>query len=383
MTLTQASVMTQQPASSSLSPQLQAVLGSLTISLEAELNRYRRNCFKLGSASGDLFADLEDAAFDLDVVELPVTVPSMAAPVPLPSLPPNRRLLAAQAASADLAAPPIVKDEIPQVAITSAALSGSLVKALSGSAAGQGLIENGGATIASGYMTSSEKLIESLIEVPDLPDPVNPLIKPNRQTVSLLAGAVLGFFGLIAGLSASYLMSNPAVAQQLADRLQGHELAITTASQLAFDPPGPNLSAGEFVHLDLDNLSSLKMPQTAVDPQLLPIGPSATTALPPIAGESTGANTPGLNSASANQSQSGIQALAIPAGVTYYVTVPFTTEQGLLEIRKAVDAAFVRQFADGNRIQLAAFNNPESAQQFIKDIKARGIDAQVYGPTAE
>ena len=383
MTLTQASVMTQQPASSSLSPQLRAVLGSLTISLEAELNRYRRNCFKSGSASGDLFADLEDAAFDLDAVELPVTVPSMAAPVPLPSLPPNRRLLAAQAASADLAAPPIVKDDTPQVAITSAALSGSLVKALSGSAAGQGLIENGGATIASGYMASSEKLIESLIEVPDLPDPVNPLIKPNRQTVSLLAGAVLGFFGLIAGLSASYLMSNPAVAQQLADRLQGHELAIATASQLAFDPPGPNLSASEFVHLDLDSLSSLKMPQTAVDPQSLPIGPSATTALPPIAGESTGANTPGLNSVSANQSQSGIQALAIPAGVTYYVTVPFTTEQGLLEIRKAVDAAFVRQFADGNRIQLAAFNNPESAQQFIKDIKARGIDAQVYGPTAE
>ncbi|WP_121969005.1 SPOR domain-containing protein [Leptolyngbya sp. BC1307] len=374
--------MTQQPASSSLSPQLRAVLGSLTISLEAELNRYRRNCFKSGSASGDLFADLEDAAFDRDSVELPVTVPYMAAPVPLPALPPNRRLLAAQAASADLSAP-IVKDETPQVAITSAALSGSLVKALSGSADGQGLIENGGATIASGYMVSSEKLIESLIEVPDLPEPVNPAIKPNRQTVSLLAGAVLGFFGLIAGLSASYLMSNPAVAQQLADRLQGHELAIATTSQLAFDPPGPDLSASEFVSLDLANLSSLKMPQTAVDPQSLPIGPSATTALPPIASESTGANTPGLNSASAEQSASGLQALAIPAGVTYYVTVPFTTEQGLLEIRKAVDAAFVRQFADGNRIQLAAFNNPESAQQFIKDIKARGIDAQVYGPTAE
>ncbi|CAN5661787.1 hypothetical protein BH23CYA1_BH23CYA1_10410 [soil metagenome] len=382
MTLTQASVMTQQPASSSLSPQLRAVLGSLTISLEAELNRYRRNCFKSGSASGDLFADLEDAAFDLDSVELPVTVPSMAAPVPLPALPPNRRLLAAQAASADLSAP-IVKDETPQVAITSAALSGSLVKALSGSADGQGLIENGSATLASGYMASSEKLIESLIEVPDLPEPVNPAIKPNRQTVSLLAGAVLGFFGLIAGLGASYLMSNPAVAQQLADRLQGHELAIATASQLAFDPPGPDLSASEFVSLDLDNLSSLKMPQTAVDPQSLPIGPSATTALPPIASESTVANSQGLNSASAEQSASGIQALAIPAGVTYYVTVPFTTEQGLLEIRKAVDAAFVRQFADGNRIQLAAFNNPESAQQFIKDIKARGIDAQVYGPTAE
>ncbi|MGI8934660.1 MAG: SPOR domain-containing protein, partial [Phormidesmis sp.] len=361
---------------------LRAVLGSLTISLEAELNRYRRNYFKSGSTNGDLFADLEDAAFDLDSVELPVTVPSMAAPVPLPALPPNRRLLAAQAASADLSEP-IVEDETPQVAITSAALSGSLVKALSGSADGQGLIENGGATIASGYMASSEKLIESLIEVPDLPEPVNPVIKPNRQTVSLLAGAVLGFFGLIAGLSASYLMSNPAVAQQLADRLQGHELAIATTSQLAFDPPGPDLSASEFVSLDLANLSSLKMPQTAVDPQSLPIGPSATTALPPIASESTGANTPGLNSASAEQSASGIQALAIPAGVTYYVTVPFTTEQGLLEIRKAVDAAFVRQFADGNRIQLAAFNNPESAQQFIKDIKARGIDAQVYGPTAE
>ncbi len=386
MTLTQAFVMTQQPASSSLPPQLRAVLGSLTISLEAELNRYRRNRFTLGSAHGDLFAGLEDAAFDLDSVELPVTVPALATPVPLPALPPNRKLLAAPAARADLLGP-VAKDKIPQVATTSAVLPGSLVKALAGSADGQWPSSTGGIAIASGYMVSSEQLIESLIEVPDLPNPVNPAVGPNRKTVSLLVGAALGFLGLIAGLGASYLMSNPAVAQQLADRLQGHKLAIATTSQPTFDPPGPDLSASEFVHLNLNNLSSLKMPQTApqtaVDPQTLPVGPSATTALPPIASESASTASSGLNASSANQRPAGIQALAIPAGMTYYVTVPFTTEQGLLEIRKAVDAAFVRQFADGNRIQLAAFNNPESAQQFIKDIKARGIDAQVYGPTAE
>lgn len=371
MTPTQAIAIADQ-RSSGLPPQLRAVLGSLTVSLESELNRYRRRPIT-SSADDDLFTDLEDAAFDVDGVDLPVAVPTVA--VPVPALPPNRKLLA-QAAS--------VNDGLDQnddlnrgvIAVTSAALTGSVGEALAAGTHSPLPGSTSGAFMTSGYLESSEDLIESLREVPALPDPVD-LTQHKRKTVSLLVGATLGFFGLIAGLGASYAISNPRVVQQLADELQGEAEAIAPAAQTAFDPPGPDLSANEFIHLDLENLSALNMPQTmpqsAASSQSLPLAPSAGTVLPPIA-SNEGATSP---------TTTGIQAAAVPTGLTYYVTVPFTTEQGLFEIRKAVDAAFVRQFADGNRVQLAAFNNPESAQQFIADLKAQGIRAQVYGPTAE
>ncbi len=369
MTSTQAIAIADQ-RSSGLPPQLRAVLGSLTVSLESELNRYRRRPIT-SSAGDDLFADLEDAAFDVDGVDLPASVPTVA--VPVPALPPNRKLLA-QAASVDNGLDQKADLNRGAIAVTSAALTGSVGEALAAGTHGPLPGSTSGAFMTSGYLESSEELIESLREVPALPEPVN-LTQHKRKTVSLLVGATLGFFGLIAGLGASYAISNPRVVQQLADGLQGGAEAIAPAAQIAFDPPGPDLSASEFIHLDLENLSALNMPQTmpqsAANPQSLPVAPSSGTVLPPIASDGQ------------SPAATGIQAAAVPTGLTYYVTVPFSTEQDLFEIRKAVDAAFVRQFADGNRVQLAAFNNPESAQQFIADLKAQGISAQVYGPTAE
>ncbi len=373
MTPTQAIAIADQ-RSSGLPPQLRAVLGSLTVSLESELNRYRRRPIT-SSADDDLFADLEDAAFDVAGVDLPASVPTVA--VPVPALPPNRKLLA-QAASVNEGLEQKDDPNRGAIAVTSAALTGSVGEALAAGTHHSSLPgSTSGAFTTSGYLESSEALIESLREVPTLPEPVD-LTQRKRKTVSLLVGATLGFLGLVAGLGASYAISNPKVVQQLADGLQGGAVAIAPAAQIAFDPLGPDLSASEFIHLDLENLSTLNMPQTmpqsAANPQSLPVAPSSGTVLPPIASDGQSATSPATTE---------IQAAAVPTGLTYYVTVPFSTEQDLFEIRKSVDAAFVRQFADGNRVQLAAFNNPESAQQFIADIKAQGISAQVYGPTAE
>lgn len=328
--------MADQRSSHQLSSPLRAVLSSLNVNLEAELSRYRRNRLLASPASRDPLTEREAAAFDLTTVDS--TIDAVAAgiaqiaPVTPPPLPRNKKLF---------------PDEPTATAI----------------APSQGSSTNGSST--NGYLASSEKLIESLSEAPPMPEPVTMAPKHPRRTVSLLAGAALGLLGLAAGLGASYLLSNPQVTQQLANG--GDRTKTATAEGEPFTPPGPDLSAQEFVNLELDNLSSLKMPQSA------PTALAAPTSqpLPPIANESS------------SPLQGETQAVAIPAGSNYYVTVPFTTEQGLLDIRKSVDEAFVRQFTGGTRIQLAAFDNPESAQQFIEEMKGQGITAQVYGPTSE
>lgn len=348
--------MINQHASSTLAPPLSAVLSSLNIDLEAELNRYRRNrpLSSQPNDSDDLFADLEDPAFDLDAIESAVQV---TAEMP-PPVPRNRKLFPAAPASR-------------------AGLPGSLL------VASAQVIEDdhlASAIAPTPYLDSSEKLIESLLDVPPMPDPVSTAFKPRRKTVSLLAGAILGLGGLVAGLGASYLMSNPQMAQRVMNGLRGSAGAVATDPQKTFDPPGPDLSVEEFVDINIDSLSSLHMPQPGLDPQAAPSGlsssalppsPATSTALPPIANQNS------------NSTLGGIQAAVIPANATYYVTVPFTTEQALSGIRQSVAEAFARQFKVGSRVQLAAFDDLVSAQQFIKDIKTQGITAQVYGPTDE
>lgn len=323
--------MTDQRSSYQLSSPLRTVLNSLEVNLEVELSRYRRKRASVNPPSSAPLAELEEAAFDLSTVdstidEISASVSPVAAPVTPPPLPRNKKLFPDRPAA----------------------------------------IAPSPSTPTNGYLASSEKLIESLSEAPPTPEPVTATPYHQRRT-SLLAGAALGLLGLVAGLGASYLLSNPQVAQRLADGSSGDRATIAAVDEETFTPTGPDLSAQEFINLELDNLSSLKMPQVPLDPQAAPASP----ALPPIANEAS------------SPTQSETQSVAIPAGSNYYVTVPFATEQGLLDIRKSVDEAFVRQFADGTRIQLAAFDNVESAQKFIEEIKGKGITAQVYGPTSE
>ena len=400
--------MAEHRRSNNLSPALEAVLVSLNVSLEAELNRYRRTRSVYSPVEEDIFAELDaviedssDIAANLDQTSasLALTVAKTDAPPPLP---PNKKLAQKHPAeerntlekTPEEAPARSLYDkanETPARASANAlatqlyaeqplssdpALSSSL--ALSGSDNTEA-ISSAAVVIKPSpnrdYLDSSEKLLESLSEVASMPEPVDLDPEPKRKTVSLMAGAALGLLALIAGLGASYIMSTPEMAQTIAGGFRGERAKIDSTPQRTFDPPGPDLSAQEFVNIKLDNLSSLNMQPSRIDPLATSATPEAP-ALPPI--EST---TPPQIAPAANPSAT--QALSIPAGSNYYVTVPFSTEQGLLEVRKAVEEAFVRQFADGNRIQLAVFDNPETAQSFIAKIQTQGIQAQLYGPTAE
>ncbi len=362
-----------------LSPRLRPVLSSLNVNLESELNRYRRNRLTKGAASDNVFADLDDSTFDIDVANITVTSPAASLRSP-PPLPPNRRLTG-QSLDPLAAMGSLDQAFIQQSGSTE--FSDSLGSTESDSTGSSSIVNvtaiptdrASDISTPSGYLASSEKLIESLDDLPPMPEPVDIAPKPRRKTVSLLAGAILGLFGLIAGLGVSYIVSSPTMMQKLANLFQGKdEAVIAEAEEKTFDPPGPDLSEREFVDLELDNLSSLKMSPNPIDPatnpgnQSLPGLPPTAAQLPPIEGQPA----PG-----------GIQAAVVPAGVTYYVTVPFTTEQDLTNVRAIIEEAFVRSFSDGNRIQIAAFDNLTEAQQFIDDVKNQGVTAFVYGPTTE
>ncbi|MEL7067951.1 MAG: hypothetical protein AAGN15_04765 [Cyanobacteria bacterium J06581_3] len=410
--------MADQPSFYELSPQLGTVLKSLSVSLDAELNRYRRNRrYDSGVDDADLFGDLEAASFDIAAVERAVeaslaTVAPSPRPLP-PPLPPNKKLAEKHSstalpsavipsASADLAAlqpaPSAVTSALATTTSSPPLLYGEDTPGQLPETAPETALESsigsgnaGGAIAPSGYLASSEGLIESLSEVPPMPEPVDTVPKPKRKTVSLLAGASLGFVGLAAGLGASYLMANPLVTQRITSGFRTAEEPTAIAPASTFDPPGPDLSANEFIDLDIDNLSSLKMPQSTVNPttDLEPTSdaapadaalqnPTAAGGLPPIEGAIAANPAP-----TAPPAPIGTQAVVVPVGLTYYVTTPFVTQQNLDSIRASVSEAFVRRFADGNRIQIAAFDNPQAAQVFIEELKTQNIEAQIYGPTTE
>ncbi len=366
-----------------LSPRLRPVLSSLNVNLESELNRYRRNRLTKGASSDNVFADLDDATFDIDVDNIIVTSPTASMPSP-PPLPPNRRLNGQSLNGQHLGNLAVIGSADQALAQPDSAKFSDLPRSMESEATGASSIVNAtairadnapGTPAPNGYLESSEKLIESLDDLPPMPEPVDINLKSKRKTVSLLAGAILGLFGLIAGLGVSYIVSSPTMTQKLADLFKGKNAAVVAeAEKEPFAPPGPDLSEREFVDLDLAKLSSLKMSPAPLDPATNPSNQSPPESSP------TAAQLPPIGGQPAS---SGIQAAVVPVGVTYYATVPFTTEQDLTTARAVVEEAFVRSFSGGNRIQLAAFDNLAEAQRFVDDVKKRGVTAFVYGPTTE
>jgi hypothetical protein len=413
---------------------LGSVLGSLDVSLDAELDRYRRNrrlnSFGRGLVE-EIFVDVEsDPAFDVEPVETALVMTP-------PPLPPNKKLAAIRASylessglepsesdlpSSDRLALPASKQQMDHIQfghtqreqIPTADPDGDTPEA-SISALICPVTESSETEPSSlppltpisdnhspdSYLTSSKALIETLEDQSIQPDAADTAAdtatdttarSARRKTVSLIAGATVAFLGLVGGLGTSYFMSDPLVAQRLANGLQDGDVETATRPK-SFDPPGPDLSGAEFIDLEIDNLSSLQMPQTAlINPGDLPPTPtilsslaepstsSPTPAPVPQTSAQTGSQTDIPTSASAAV---GTQSVMLPVGLTYYVTVPFTSERGLMQIRGTVGEAFVRQFSDGNRVQLAAFDNAQSAQQFIEELKGKNISAEVYGPTTE
>lgn len=326
--------------------------------------------------------------------------------------------------------------------VLSADSSDTAVTAASGD--GQGLALHQESTAPDGYLASSEELLKNLSDESDVPQSTDPQApyNPNRENKLLAPLKVGALLLLLVGcVGAGYAIVNPSVLDpvralfpQNDGAADGNSASVdgdgssTGAGDPTYKPPGPDLSTREFVELDLESLSTLEVNQQAPIPSLgtaptLP-GGANTTQLPAPSAQAPAAESPNATASPTPQaaptpqatpapaqppSQSSGQATAptssaalptVPAtspaasasspastppavGQNYYVIADYTGDSSLTKAREVVSDAFVRNFNEGSRIQLGAFDNGDSAQQLIQELQSRGLTGRLYGPTDE
>lgn len=98
--------------------------------------------------------------------------------------------------------------------------------------------------------------------------------------------------------------------------------------------------------------------------------PSRPAAAPPARTPSPAASAPAPTTSSSSGST------AAPG--THYVVTDYTGDQSLSEARGVVGDAYVRNFPNGARIQLGAFDDSSSANQMVQELQSQGVPAQVY-----
>jgi hypothetical protein len=216
---------------------------------------------------------------------------------------------------------------------------------------------------------------------------------------------------LVSGVGVGYAIVNPAVLSPLLSRLKLDSESATDAATTEtvaggnvsdnpdFRPPGPDLSTREFVELDLESLSTLdvdgqgSLPSTASTPTITPLPNSGTTLPAPNAtpqpspsptSTTTAPITPSSISPTATTAPPAVSGISPTAtGNNYYVIMDYTGDASLAQARTVVGDAFVRNYQEGSRIQLGAFDNATSAQQFLQELQAQGLTGRLYGPTDE
>ncbi len=290
------------------------------------------------------------------------------------------------------------------------------------------------------YLESSEKLIESLdeqtAETPEERSLAASLFTPlglSSMLLFLLSCTALGYavmypssLATMAGLNRWFDRNAPSAASNPASTS-----TPPPASQEL--PKAPNLAAKEFVELDLSTLSNVKptaspiaspSPKASIPPTPAAI-PNQTGAVPiptedgnPPRGSEQGLNnlstallpspspsatqpvptlptlppTPSpLTQAPASPAAASPQtapatptsALGTPARAAdgfYYVVADYTDEKSLQAARAAVPDAYVRNFSKGVKIQMGALNDAASAERLVKELQAKGVRAQYYQP---
>lgn len=255
----------------------------------------------------------------------------------------------------------------------------------------------------------------------------------KRTFTALGVGSVLLFLAATATLG--YVLVNPESLGQLGlERFFGGGTASesddpenTAESASESNPPrlptSPDLAAEEFIQLDLSTLSSLDpetrplvTPPPAPAPQPSPdaavTAPTPSEATEPaentldnisalLTPESTGESS--SDSASESPEDSGTQEPeetsaenAAPEAVSgpppridrdrnyagfIFVVVDYNDQVSRLEqVREAVPDAYLREFPDGVKVQVGAFDDTEMAQRLVNRLGEDGISAQVYQP---
>lgn len=128
-------------------------------------------------------------------------------------------------------------------------------------------------------------------------------------------------------------------------------------------PQGPDLSTKEFSDVNLGNLSRLEPSESPVpSPASSPVVPSPTP-------------TPSLSQEPVpivkNQtSQTGL----------FYVVLPYDNAAALTQAQKLVPTAFLTAGPNGQQVQVGALETLEAAQRLAKQLRSQGLSAAIVAP---
>jgi hypothetical protein len=283
------------------------------------------------------------------------------------------------------------------------------------------------------YLESSEQLLASLNEkqTPQsgensqegLNTPPSPKVKPSPLkylATPLGIGSLLLLF--LSGALVSSMVFAPETFSHLGlnhwllgnqippDSQPPENTSIANNSTLGVTQ-GVNLTNEEFIPIELENLSTLQTNSDSVvtPPQSNEVtqnAPNPLNSTPQVSNPVTN-NLPSANQPPVLNPNQDLASVLLPPSLLnqgntvytepptviplppsggetpdlnnkYLVVIPFSGDNSLNQVRQVVGEAFVRDFPDGKRIQIAAFDTQNEAQQFVTKLSQSGLSASVY-----
>jgi hypothetical protein len=421
------------PDPSALHPMLQKALDNLDVQLEDELIRYRQHRYRQLGERTRVQAWVNDSRRSPELRQAPIAPPLDYAPDYPPDYPPSYAPDYAESYPLDLDVWDSEETHYPAQAQPSN---------LSNFDARRVVREMRKPEFAHDYFASSEELLNSfphpqVATIKRQSSLLDTLLTPlgvGSMLLLLLSTASLGYvimhpasFGLLMALG----------------RDRGEDSA-TAPLPNGDQSLSPNLASDEFVDVNLNTLSQLPKsdrPSTVVTvpktttPTLLPGSPRSTepspgatteaprlsaavteppiqtvtipsrpivrqsepapaapvptpTYIPPAPETVYVAPAPQPASTAPRPASSPVAyapppapiAQAPPSARRYYVVTDYTGDPSLSKARQAIGDAYVRNFDDGAKVQMGAFEDSASAEQMARQLQQQGVPAQVYQP---
>lgn len=123
----------------------------------------------------------------------------------------------------------------------------------------------------------------------------------------------------------------------------------------------------------------VRPPQPEPEPPAPAVEEPQAAAPPPVYEPPAPAEPPASTQAPAPSAASSTQESAAASGgaYDYKVVTEYRGDPTLEQAQEVVPDAYVRNFSDGARIQLGAFDDPAKAEALVEDLQKQGIEAEV------
>lgn len=158
---------------------------------------------------------------------------------------------------------------------------------------------------------------------------------------------------------------------------QGTPVPSGAAAPVTPSPVAPVPSAAPTVRATQSGRSTTN--QQAPPSRPAPASPAARSSAPAPSPAPSRAPQPAPSPASSasNAPSEASAPAASSSSRYYYVVTGYTGDRSLEQAREHVSGAYVRNFSDGARVQLGAFNDRGRAQNLVESLRQQGVSAQV------